>query len=378
MNILFEEDLLLHYPNMGIAVYLYELIRNLQEYPEVGLIASQVTADKMKKSKIDKIYEAENIRVKHKVFPVPGRGMKISLLANLAQWYFAGGVDLFHCANGILPKWFTPGKVPVVATIHDMVMFRHAGKNTVAQSDQWEHEQYRKTAASADMLIAVSEFTRNEAIEFLQVAPERIVSIPIAAQFGHEDVNNIIEGGEKYFPEINRHPYFLAVSVLSPRKNYKTLLQAWRKFHEKNRDFRLIIVGGDGWNSDDIIGEISQTAGIVRMREVGRRQLIYLYCHAYGYFNLSYYEGFGIPLLEASTCGCPCCYAGGSAMDEVAGDCGIRVEPFDIEAVIACMGLFSSGYRLTPGVREKLFTQAQKFSWEKTTEKTLAVYQILQ
>ena len=279
---------------------------------------------------------------------VPARDLAWYLAA-LPALAFRDRLALLHC-----PTFRAPVKapVPLVVTFHDLAVLRHPDT-----FNRWPRTYSRTllpgVARSAARIIAVSEFTRGELIELLDVPDEKIRVVPngIDAAFGTEGPAS--EGD-----------YVLAVSTLEPRKNLPRLVEACSRVALDGLELR--VVGAPGWGSVRIGGKSVRWLGELPDAELAR-----LYRGAACVAYPSLYEGFGLPVLEAMACGAPVVCANGGGPAEVAGNAAVLVDALDPEAIAA--GLLEAIAR-----REELGSlgrvRAAAFAWESAAEATLAVY----
>ncbi len=281
-----------------------------------------------------------------------GRG-RVSALARDTGWYLAAlplrarraRVDLLHCPTFRAPLAVS---VPLVVTVHDLAVLRQPEAfNRWTRAYSWA--VVPRVVRGAVRVIAVSEFTKREAIELLGVAAERIHVIPNA----HDAV---------FTPEgaAETGDYVLAVGTLEPRKNLRRVVEAAARL-----GVELRVSGGRGWGGVELDGPVRRRSDdeLARLYR-GARCLVYP----------SLYEGFGIPVLEAMACGTPVVTSAGSATEEVAGGAAVLVDPLDVEAIAA--GIEEATRRRDELVRLGL-ERARAFSWEHSAAATLAVYREL-
>ena len=214
------------------------------------------------------------------------------------------GADLLHC-----PTFRGPIRPQgnVVVTVHDLAVLRHP-----EWFNRWTATYSRlavpRVLRAAGRLIAVSEFTKRELVSLFGLPPERI---DVVAN-GVEDV--FTADGPSAAGD-----YTLAVGTLEPRKNLARIAQAV--------DGELRVVGARGW------GGVDPPAKVTWLGEVSDDELAALYRGARCLVFASLYEGFGIPVAEALACGCPVVTSAGSAMQELAGDDAVYVDPTDVESI---------------------------------------------
>jgi glycosyltransferase involved in cell wall biosynthesis len=242
--------------------------------------------------------------------------------------------------------------VPLVVTVHDLAVLRHP-----ETFNRWTRTYSRRAlprvARAATRLIAVSEFTKRELLELLDVPEEKVRVIPNAVGEPFTAEGEAAEGD-----------YVLAVSTLEPRKNLSRLVEG----HERARlnGLPLLVAGAAGWGDVRVDG-----SGVRWLGEVGDEELARLYRGARCVAYVSLYEGFGLPVLEAMACGTPVVAARTAALEEVAGDAAVLVDPLDPDAIAA--GLNEAIDR-REDLRERGLERARAFDWSDVARETVAVY----
>jgi glycosyltransferase involved in cell wall biosynthesis len=166
--------------------------------------------------------------------------------------------------------------------------------------------------------------------------------------------------------------YFLFVGTIEPRKNLVVLLKAFEAFKNKTQsDYKLVITGQKGWKSDSFFKELNKHPNrkdIVLSGFVSNEELRSLYTHALAFVYPSIYEGFGLPILEAMSCGTPVIAANNSSLPEVGGDAAMYFETKDLLDLASKMELFYDNPKLKAALSLKSLAQASKFSWETYAE----------
>ena len=269
-----------------------------------------------------------------------------------AVWYpfvlarAARGLDVLHC-----PTYRGPvgGPTPVVVTVHDLAVLRHPEAFN-RWSRRYGPRLIPRVVRAARRVIAVSEFTKRELVDLLDVPETRIRVVPN----GVDDVFTL-EG-----PAADGD-YVLAVGTLEPRKNLLRVAEAARR-----AGLELRVVGARGWGGVEVGGN-----GVRWLGEVPDEELARLYRGAQCVAYPSLYEGFGIPVLEAMACGAPVVTSRGGATEEVADGAAVLVDPLDSAEIAA-------GIERAAAEREQLaprgLERARSFTWRAVADATVEVY----
>jgi glycosyltransferase involved in cell wall biosynthesis len=284
-------------------------------------------------------------------FGGPGR---VTAAVRDAAWYPVGlprrarraRVDLLHCTTFRAP---TRSPVPLVVTVHDLAILRYPDA-----FNRWTRTYSSvfvpRAVRAADRIISVSQFTKRELVELLDVAPDRIRVIPHAS-------------GEEFRAEgaAAEGEYVLAVGTLEPRKNLARLVEAARR-----TGVELRVVGARGWGGVEVDG-----AGVRWLGQVADDELARLYRGALCVAYPSLYEGFGLPVLEAMACGAPVVTSAGGATEEVADSAAVLVDPGDPRSIAA--GLEEAISRRDDLARLGSERAALR-NWDRVADETVEVY----
>ncbi len=167
------------------------------------------------------------------------------------------------------------------------------------------------------------------------------------------------------------HEYLLFVGAIHPRKNVINLLKAFYKFKKFYRtDMRLVLVGRIAWMSDEFetyLDEHPYREDIIHLQDQDKKALSELYAAAYALVYPSYFEGFGMPVLESLQSGVPVIVSNVSSMPEVAGSAGLLVDPSSPDDICDKMGILYKDEQVYQELAEHCASQSAKFSWENTT-----------
>ena len=240
---------------------------------------------------------------------------RAATVARDAAWYPVGiaraarELDVLHCPTMRVPVRARPA---VVATVHDVAVLRYP-----ESFPRWHRHTgrlaLRQSVRTADAIVAVSEFARDELTDVLGVSRDRI-----------RVIGNGVDAVFTPAGEAAAGDYVLAVGTLEPRKNLTRAVEAARL---AGLDVR--VVGAVGWGGVDVPGWVGR---------VDDEALASLYRGARCLVFPSLYEGFGIPILEAMACGTPVVTSRGGATEETAGGAAVLVDPLDVEAIAAGIG----------------------------------------
>jgi len=229
----------------------------------------------------------------------------------------------------------------------------------------------------ADHVITVSEHTRRDLVARFPFTEKKSTSILLGRDqsFVPKNDNTVLE---KYGILL---PYFLYVGTLEPRKNLTVLVDAYNTFRQRSGlNHQLVLVGKKGWKIDNLLEKIQQSPfqkDIILTGYVAREELPVLYTMSEIFVYPSLYEGFGLPVLEAMSCGARVITSEVSSLPEVGGDAAMYFDPNSAKQLANLMLQLAFDAPLLKILSEKSLAQAQQFSWEKTARKTLNVLQNL-
>jgi glycosyltransferase involved in cell wall biosynthesis len=359
----------------GVGNYVTHLIKGLKEIDKKNHYILMVTAKQ--KGGISGTFSAfENYTVPFtSENHILGDAWEFWILPKLLR---KNAIDIFHGPAFLAPPFQNGFKS--VATIHDLVAFHHP-KTIPAKYAIYMRFLIRMMIKKARGIITDTACIKEEIIDFFNIDPERIFSIPIAvsSQFRPIRDQELIDRIKKQYGIQKR--YFLYVGNIEPRKNLSNLFLACNSIREKlSRDFQLVVTGKKGWLYREIFETLAGTAfrdNIVFTQYVNRTDIPVLYSGADFFVFPSLYEGFGLPILEAMSCGTPVITSSVSSMPEVAGDAALYVNPLKISDIAEKILALAFDESLRQELREKGFKQADKFTWERSARLTQRVYETI-
>lgn len=287
-------------------------------------------------------------------------------------------VDLLHSPDFIPPlhRGF-----PTVITVHDLAFVRYP--QFLTREARRYYGQLPRAARNAEAIIAVSNHTKMDLMDLMSVPEEKIHVIYEAPAAHFHPWQDGEEGSTEKIASrlkaVGSEPFILFVGTLEPRKNLPTLVKAFSRMKEA-RELRLIMVGAKGWLCEDIfslVHELQLEDRVLFWGPASQEDLLFLYNKAVFLVLPSYYEGFGLPLLEAMACGLPAVASQVSSLPEIAGEAALLFDPWDTQSLVEAMGQLWEDSTLRMTLRDRGLQQAAKFRWENAARETLSVYHLV-
>lgn len=278
--------------------------------------------------------------------------------------------DLYHATDFYMPLGHADN---AVATIHDLIFLVQPEQMVDhIRLAQWAPDFARKCRG----IITCSVFSKKDIVNQLGIEPDKIHVI-------YWGVDHTIFNTKKDLSEVKRRlktvlgierQYFLVVSCSTGRKNTPLLLNTYSQLLRNNPENDLVVV----WNPPPEIQGLYSAGEFARRIHFINRQseqnLSDLYRGATALVFPSLYEGFGLPILEAMSCGTPVIASNNSSLPEVGGDAALYIDPYNGESLMSAFEAFENNDISVQGLREKSFEQSLRFSWERCARETLSVY----
>ena len=281
--------------------------------------------------------------------------------------------DLVHANNFFCPRGLQ--NALLVYTLYDLSFLVHP---------EWTTEENRtgcfegvfNASLYADLIVSISHFSRNNFLEFFPHYPAaRVVVVPPASRFLKPQEIPQPRRVAQLLPQ----SFWLNVGVLEPRKNHAGLLRAYALLKQKlGETFPLVLAGGKGWMIDDFqkqLASLNLGDDVISLGYVDDLTLQWLYQNCFAFVYPSFFEGFGLPVLEALTLGAPVITSNVSSIPEIVGDAGIMVDPFREQDLFQAMKELGSAPSHRAALREKGFRRAAQFSWSASASRILELYQ---
>ena len=348
----------------GVKTYLYHWLRSLQ--------ASNSPHDLTIFPMIRRLPALDH---RQSVKPFLPTAFHLAMLAVINRRWLPMGpsCDVFHASN--LVRSFPRKAMAVTATLHDLTTWTmpemHTRGNIAAD------RAFAKTIVrQADRLIAVSEHTRQDAMNVLRIAGDRIDVIHhgVPDHYFQVTPQEAKAVARKFHLE---RPYILFCATIEPRKNLETLLDSYALLAPSLKEtFDLVVAGMAGWASQATVERLKSSGkGVRYLGYVAESDLPGLTRGATVFVYPSLYEGFGLPLAQAMAAGVPAITSAVSSMPEIAGDGALLIDPKSSEELRAAM----THLLLSPSVRESLAVkgkrQAERYRWEDCAAKSWAFFE---
>jgi len=299
------------------------------------------------------------------------------------RWWAAGlprhaarrGYDLFHGTNFEVPLW---GRAARVLTVHDLSL--------LALPETHEPGRVRRArrrlplmARAADAVITPTESVRREACELLDLPPSKVFAVPEAARECFRPAEFAETAGARARLGAGEE-FLLAVGTIEPRKNLPVLVEAFEELLRAgaSRELRLVVAGRRGWLEGEVFARLAGSPArgrVVFTGYVADEDLRALYSSCRAFVYPSRYEGFGLPPLEAMSCGAPVVAGRSAAVAEVTDGAARLFDPASPSELARAIRELLSDENARRRLAEAGLRRASEFSWGRTARLTLGVYQ---
>ena len=286
-------------------------------------------------------------------------------------------LDILHSLGNTAPLWLSV-KTHLVLSLMD-VMFLQSGDFIPAPTTFYQKlgRFYRSWVAPSNArrssaVITISDFSRRDILQLIHgLDARKVASVHLACDPRYALRNQPT-------PTFIDRPFLLCLGAEDPRKNTLRIVQGYLNAVEKYRiEHNLVISGYANWVGSPAHQLVQTSNAESRVRFltfISVEDLAALYQRATAFLYISLYEGFGIPILEAFTSGCPVIASNSTSIPEVGGDAAIYVDPTNALAIEEAIARLCNDSRLQSDLRLKGYERAKHFSWEKVSRETLEIY----
>jgi glycosyltransferase involved in cell wall biosynthesis len=385
MRILYDHQIFYRQNYGGVSRYFCELMNQFSTDPEINFtlplhfvqndnLAQFPQLNENWSGRYNRLYNNNFLSVLQKKirfnalnfglnFLIDNRGESIRLLKKQ-------DFDIFH------PTYYEPyflkylEKKPYILTVYDMIHEHFPNYfKTSDQTIKWK----KQLIENAGGIIAISENTKQDILKFTNADPDRIRVIYLGNPFEHTGSpakNNL----SREFPVFEK-PYILFVGDRRTYKNFIFLIESLADKVRNNNGLHIVCAGSLPFTGEE--KKLFKNLNIVnKVHHVKINDAILknLYNHARAFIFPSLYEGFGLPILEAFSCGCPAIVSRSSSLPEIGGDGAIYFEPSEKESIILALETILSNETYREELIKKGYNRLKFFSWEKTADSTKKVY----
>ncbi|MEN3002178.1 MAG: glycosyltransferase family 1 protein [Armatimonadota bacterium] len=305
---------------------------------------------------------------------IPARSERLWSLWHLPRAAQACGCEVAHVQYTVSPLF----RIPVITTIHDV---------SFLINPRWFPLKDRLllrwtipfSCRRAARVLTVSETSRRDILRLLRLPPEKVVATPNGLPDGFYPIER-----EQAQAWVRQHyriepPFLLAVGVLQPRKNWLLAIQAVAYAREwSGLPLKLVLTGKPGWAKRELEWAkrtLVEGDWLIETGYVPDEHLVWLYNAAEIFLYPSFYEGFGLPPLEAMACGTPVIASNGGALPEVVASGGVLLPPDQPAQWAHAILILLQNDSYREGVRQRALQRAQMFNWQQTAQKTWQVYE---
>jgi len=314
--------------------------------------------------------------------PLPIRLSNLILdnFPSLLPFYFERHLDSPNIVHGTNYNVYPYKKSIKIMSLYDISFIKYPQyTNSVVKTYA---RRVKHCLQWTDLIITISESSKNDIIKYLHVPPDHIYVTPLASRYYPNYLSP--ETREQLKLSVNydfSKPYILFVSTIEPRKNIINLISAYNSLKEKYKiEHQLVLIGRKGWHYEPIFAAIESSpwrSQIHHLDYLSDELVALFYSKAEAFVYPSYYEGFGLPVLEAMTLGAPVITSNTSSLPEVAGDAALFVNPDNPMDLVDAILQIISDSNLRRELIEKGHERAKLFSWERTARETLKAYKSL-
>jgi glycosyltransferase involved in cell wall biosynthesis len=354
----------------GIGKYTNEIAKYLEKYQDLDV---NYFYGYYSKERIGVIQHQKFKLLKAFISNIPFLKKVVRKLFLFPSKFFTPKYDLYWQPNFIPLDNIKASKI--VTTVHDLSFYVHPKWHPQERLDYFD-QYFLKNVKRSDWIITVSEFSKNEIIEYLQFPEEKITVIYNGVdqdlyKVYDEDTLSVTKNKLKL-----TNNFLLFVGSIEPRKNLLNLLKAYHLLPIELKDkYPLVLVGFKGWENDEVMEEIEkEKSHVIYLGYLTDEELAHVYNLASLFIYPSLYEGFGIPPLEAMACGTAVISSHTASLPEACGDAAQYIDPNNYEDITKNINLLLNDTAKMENLVEKGLIHVKNFSWQKSAKEHKEVF----
>ncbi|XHU95733.1 MAG: glycosyltransferase family 4 protein [cyanobacterium endosymbiont of Rhopalodia gibba] len=368
----------------GIGVYVLNIIASLAKLQEIEHFELEIYFHPSVKNWFLRNFSTPYFLTYYpqvSILPIP-----VTIADMLAKYpnpilsHFEGYLNKPNILHGTDHYVYPYRKSRKIMTIHDLTFLKYPQYSTTLVQGYWK--RIKRCLTWTDLIITFSESTKQDIIEYFNINSERIKITYEASRYSSNEIRldkiELLKNSIDYDFSI---PYLLFVSTLEPRKNIIALIKAFNYLKEQHKiPHNLILIGQKGWKYQSSFAAIKNSKyrqSIYYLNYLPDELLALFYTQTDAFIYPSFYEGFGLPVLEAMTLGSPVITSNTSSLPEIAGDAALLINPNDFLELAETILKVISDSQLRKELTKKGKERAKLFSWEKTAQQTFKAYQFI-
>ncbi|AQG79666.1 glycosyltransferase family 4 protein [Spirosoma montaniterrae] len=368
MKVLYDHQSFTGLSYGGVSRYFFELMRSFSKRSD---IAFELSLRLSNNEYLDQVSFSRHMRYRSLA-----RSMNVNRLASALNRQYSlsrirsGNFDVFHPTY--YHRYFLKaiGNKPFAVTFHDATSERYG--ELYPDLGEGLYDVKKQLMRRADCIISVSEFSKQEILRYFPIEPEKIHVIHLGTSLAEQAASVNSD------PALVPFSYLLYVGKRPLYKNFNGFFRAVQPVLQQHPDLHLVCAGGGPFSRDEQgLFHAARLANRVHYRPVTDTGLMNLYKHAEAFVFPSLNEGFGIPVLEAFSGGCPVILSDRSSLPEVAGDAAVYFDPENDDSIAQAVERVLTDKALQDQLRRRGTERLSHFSCEKTARQTLEVYQSL-
>ncbi len=276
-------------------------------------------------------------------------------------------IDLFLSPDGYLSK---NTSIPQIHVLHD-INFEHQPQDVPGWAGKYLRSEFPLFAKKAKHVLTVSEFSKQDIVNTYHIDPEKISVCynGVSDQFSPFSDDKNLQTKIQYS---EGKEYILYLGAIHPRKNITRMLQAFEKFKESHSsDIKFLIAGKKMWWTDEMeqqLNSMNHKKDVLFAGRIPQEDLPAIYSAAKCLLYVSYFEGFGIPMIESMKAGTPVIASNNSCLPEIAGEAALYADPYSVEDITDKMSQLHLDKSLHSTLISNGFKRAEIFTWDRTAE----------